>query len=345
MSFTPATAADATTPRAEARTAILGTADARGRPPVAVYVVFVLLATAPFLLGPTELTTLGRILYYALLAASLNLLVGVCGLPSLAHAAWFGVGAYAAGLLARDVSELLVVQVTGAVLVAGAAAAVTGYLAVRSRGVFFLMLTLAIGELVSRTVESADSLTGGSNGLYGIPPVQLAPGSAGVTGAAPVYWLILAGFSLGLTLLWAIARSPFGLALRGIRDNEQRMQALGYATHRLKHAAFTVSGAVAGLAGALLVAQQRLVTPADAGFTTAVLALLAVVIGGAGSLWGACVGAAIVVIVRDEIGASLGGHGPLLLGAVFIAVVYFLPRGVAGVVSDVARRRARSEAG
>jgi branched-chain amino acid transport system permease protein len=304
--------------------------------------VFGLLALAPFFLPPAELSTLGRILYYALLAASLDLLVGITGLPSLAHAAWFGVGAYAAGLLARDVSALFVVQVGGAVIAAAVGAALTGWLAVRSRGIFFLMLTLAIGEIVFRLAGTADGVTGGSNGLYGIPAVELAPGGAAIVSAAGIYWYVAGGFTLGYLALSALARAPFGLALRGVRDNEERMRALGYATFRLKYAAFVLSGAVAGLAGALLVAQQRLVTPAEAGFTTAVLALLAVVIGGAGSLWGACVGAAVVVLVRDEVGPSLGGNGPLVLGLVFIACVYLLPRGIAGLTHDLAERRRRS---
>jgi branched-chain amino acid transport system permease protein len=146
-----------------------------------------------------------------------------------------------------------------------------------------------------------------------------------------VYWYVLAAFLLGFLVLWLVSRSPFGAALRGIRDNEPRMRALGYPTRGYKYLAFVLAGAIAGLAGGLLATQQRLVTPADLGFTTAALALLAVIIGGAGSLWGPCLGAALVITVRDVIGPDLGGHGPLLLGLVFILVVYLLPRGAAGL--------------
>jgi branched-chain amino acid transport system permease protein len=209
---------------------------------------------------------------------------------------------------------------------------------VRSRGIYFLMLTLAVGEIVFLFAARSEDLTGGFNGLYGIPAFELAPGSA-VTEPAPVYWFLLSIFVVGYAVLWTITRSPFGLALRGIRDNEARMTALGYATTRYKLAAYCLAGAVAGLAGAMLAAQQKLVTPADASFTTSVAALVAVIIGGAGSLWGACLGAAVVIIVRDEIGSSLDGHGPLLLGVVFILAVYLLPGGLAAVLGRLGGSR------
>jgi branched-chain amino acid transport system permease protein len=298
-----------------------------------------LLGLAPFALDPAALNTLGRIVYFALLAASLDLLVGITGLPSLAHAAYFAVGAYAAGLVAKDVSPLVVVAVPAAVAAAGVAAAITGWLAVRSRGIFFLMLTLAVGEIVFLLAESARDVTGGSNGLYGIPTFELVPGSDALSQAALRYWFVLALFAIGFVVLWAVSRSPFGLALRGIRGNEDRMRALGYSPHRYKFVAFCIAGAIAGLAGALLAAHQQLVTPADAAFGTAVVALVSVIIGGAGTLWGPCLGAAVVVLVRDQIGPSLGGHGPLLLGIVFVAAVYLLPGGIAGAVARVGGRR------
>jgi branched-chain amino acid transport system permease protein len=298
-------------------------------------VAAVLLGLAPFALDPASLNTLGRIVYFALLAASLDLLVGITGLPSLAHAAYFAVGAYAAGLVAKDITPLVIVAVPAAVVAAGVAAAITGWLAVRSRGIFFLMLTLAVGEIVFLLAESARDVTGGSNGLYGIPVLELVPGSDALSQAALRYWFVLALFWVGFGVLWAVSRSPFGLALRGIRGNEERMRALGYSPHRYKFVAFCVAGAIAGLAGALLASHQQLVTPADAAFGTAVVALVSVIIGGAGTLWGPCLGAAVVVLVRDQIGPSLGGHGPLLLGLVFVAAVYLLPGGIAGAIARV----------
>lgn len=300
-------------------------------------VVGVLLALAPLGLEPNQLTVLGRILYYGLLAASLDLLVGVVGLPSLAGAAYFAVGAYAAGLMAKHVTAVGPLMVLGAGLAGAVAAALSGWLVVRSRGIFFLMLTLAVGEIVFRFAETSDGLTGGSNGLYGIPATEALPGMA-LTDVAAKYWFVLAVAAVGFAALWAVARSTFGDTLRGIRDNEARMASIGYPTWRCTYAAYVISGLIGGVAGSLVAVQQQIVTTGDAAFGTAVLALVAVIIGGAGTLWGPVLGAAIVVITRDEIGQSLGGHGPLLLGAVFIVCVYLMPRGVAGLLTDLRRR-------
>ena len=299
------------------------------RASIATVTAVVTLTAAPFFLAPYATTTLTRILIYALLAASLDLLVGLTGLPSLGHAAYFGVGAYAAGWIAANVSPAAPLPLLVGAAAGALAAAATGWVAVRSAGVFFLILTLALAAIIQQVAETWASVTGGSNGMYGIPATKL--GGQALTNVANLYWYVLLAFLVGLLVLWLISASPFGATLRGIRDNEPRMRALGYRPFRFKLAGFVAAGAIAGLAGGLLAAQQRLVTPADLGFTTSALALLAVVIGGTGSIWGPCLGAALVVLVRDTLGPSLDGHGPLVLGLVFIAVVYALPHGIAGI--------------
>ncbi|MDN5858678.1 MAG: branched-chain amino acid ABC transporter permease [Pseudonocardia sp.] len=301
----------------------------RWRVPLVAAAVLVVLAAAPLFLAPFATSTLTRIVVFALFAVSLDLLVGVTGMPSLGHAGYFGAGAYAAGWVSINLTaEVPVPLLVGAVFGAFAAAA-TGWITVRTSGVFFLMLTLAIGETLQQIAESWEAVTGGANGLAAIPTTRVA--GAPLTIAGYTYWYVLVAATMGFVLVVALARSPFGAALRGIRDNEPRMRALGYATALYKYAVFVVAGGLAGAAGALLVAQQRLVTPADLGFLTASFALLAVIIGGAGSLWGACLGAALVIVVRDALGPGLGGHGTLVLGIVFVLVVYLFPRGAAGV--------------
>lgn len=225
-------------------------------------------------------------------------------------------------------------------VVGGLAAALTGWVAIRSAGVYFLMLTLAIGEVLAQLAQSWDTVTGGANGLAGIPAARL--GAEPLLNAGYLYWYVLAVGVLAFAVVWLLARSPFGATLRGIRDNEPRMRAIGYSTTLYKYGAFVAAGTIAGTAGSLLAPQQRLVTPGDLGFTTAALVLLAVVIGGTGSLWGPFVGAAVVVLVRDALGPSLGGHDELLLGVVFVLVVYLLPRGAAGLASLRPFRRRRS---
>lgn len=287
--------------------------------PVAVAVV-ALLAVAPLVLAPFATTTLTRMLAFALFVASLDLLVGMTGLPSLGHAAYFGTGAYAAGWVALHVTAEIPVPLVAGAVTGALAAAVTGWVTLRSHGVFFLVLTLATGEMAHQLAHTLEPVTGGANGLTGIPAARVA--GVSLRGPGETYWYVLAGCALGFAVLWLVVRGPFGTALRGIRDNEPRMRALGYPTALYKYLVFVVAGGVAGAAGALLVAQQRLVTPGDLGFTTASLALLAVVIGGAGSLWGACLGAVLVVAVRDAFGPALGGHGTLVLGVMFVLVVY-----------------------
>jgi branched-chain amino acid transport system permease protein len=293
------------------------------------------LAAAPLVLDTYASAMVTRILVFALLAASLDLLVGITGLPSLGHGAYFGAGAYAAGWVAIHVTRSAPVALLAAIAASALAAAVAGAVAVRARGVFFLMLTLAIGEIVEQLAHSWRSVTGGSDGLYGIPATRLA-GTA-LTDGPWFSWYVLGVFVSGMAILRWIVGSPLGATLRGIRDNEARMRALGYRTYHYKLAVFVIAGAIAGLAGGLLAAQQRLVTPADLGFATSVPVLLAVVIGGEATLWGPCVGAAIVVIVRDVLGPSLGGHGQLVLGVLFVAVVFVLPGGLARLRSGAGR--------
>ncbi len=299
--------------------------------------LLLVLALVPLFVAPFPTSMLARMLIFALLAVSLDLLVGVTGLPSLGHAAYFGVGAYTAGLVAKHWTAAAPVPLLAAVVVAAFAATATGWLAVRSHGVFFLMLTLAIGELIQQLAESWSEVTGGDNGLYGIPAVEVAGEPLGQIGY--VYWYVLVFTVVGFAVIWAVSRSPFGAALRGIRDNEPRMRSLGYSPFRYKLAGFVVAGAVAGLAGGLLAVQQQLVTPADLGFTTSALALLAVAVGGAGSLWGPAIGAALVVLIRDVYGPDLDGHGTLVLGVAFILAVYALRNGIAGLATTQFRRR------
>lgn len=297
---------------------------------VLAIVVVLLLVAVPLVFPADMANTLSRVLALALLAVSLDLLVGVSGMPSLGHAAPFGVGAYTAALVARDVDAFAPLALLAAVVAGAVFALLTGVLMVRTKGTYFLMLTLAVAEIFHVLAQRWEGLTGGTNGLYGIPSITLAPGGEPVTLAGIRYWWILAVFLVGFAVVWWTSRSTLGRSLRGLRDNEERMSSLGYSTFRLKLTVYAIAGAVAGAAGSMWVAQNRFVSPEDLAFEVSAMALLAVVVGGRGRLWGAVLGAALVTVIRDDIGASLDGRGPLLLGLVFIAVVYLLPHGFAG---------------
>lgn len=297
---------------------------------VAHVVVLALLAAAPLFVDTYLVDTLSRVCILGLFAVSLDLLVGVGGMPSLGHAAYFATGAYTAGYVALNVTSDGLVQLAVAALAALVLGVLTGWIAVRSHGIYFLMLTLAIGEIVFKVAEGWEEVTGGANGMYGIPATTL-PGGVSLLGATPVYLYVLAVAAAGYGVAKLVSRAPLGFVLRGVRDSGRRMEALGYSTFRYKYLAYCIAATLAGIAGALLSVQQRLVSPADASFGNSAIVLLAVIIGGAGTIWGPLFGAAVVVLVRDYFGTSLGGHAPLLLGTIFIIVVYVMPRGIAGV--------------
>ena len=283
----------------------------------------VLLVAAPFLLSGFRLRLLTEVLIFGLFAASLDLLLGFTGLVSLGHALFFGVGAYTAALVANQVTPQPLVLLVAAVVVAALVAVVTGALAVRARGVFFLMLTLAFGQLAFSLAESWTPVTGGANGLP-LPTLPL------LSGVVPFYYYALAAFAVGYAALRRVVDSPFGRSLVGVRENEARMRAVGYDVRGVKLAAYVVAGAFAGFAGALYAQQQRFVSPGLVGFETAALVLVMVILGGRGTLVGPVLGAGVVLLLRDELSARFE-RWQLLLGLVFILVVYLLPRGLAGL--------------
>jgi branched-chain amino acid transport system permease protein len=290
--------------------------------------VVALLAAAPWLLDSYAIGLASRVLVLGLLAMSVNLLTGVTGLPTLGQAAYFGVGAYGAALAARSFAAVGVVQVLLAAVLGAAFAALTGAVLVRSRGITFLMLTFAIGELTYSAALELDSVTGGSDGRAA-PPVVPVWGMPALRLDGLVYLWVLAVFLVMFAVVALVVRSPFGLALRGVRDNEARLLAAGYPVRRYVFAAYVLAGAVAGVSGALWISTERFVSPSSVGFAVSAFALIAVVLGGAGPMWGAVAGAAVVVFTRDYLGArltgGLAGHGALILGLVFVLAVY-LPR-------------------
>ncbi len=296
---------------------------------VAAAAAVLLAAGLPWLVEPYTLTTLARIMALGLLAVSVAVLTGHAGMPTLGQVAPYAVGAYTTALLAKAGHTTGPVQLLVAAGAAGLFSVLVGIPLVRTRGVVFLMVTLAVGELAAVGADQWRAVTGGTDGLAGIPAVTLTTGGDALT-VTGRYWFVLGATAAALALVWWWLRSPMGMVLRGIRDNEARMHASGHHVAGVLLATYVGAGALAGVGGSLLVATQRYVSPADVSFHISALVLLAVIVGGAHSMIGAFVGAALVVTVRDWAAATVPGHGPLLLGAVFIAAVYALPNGLAG---------------
>lgn len=299
--------------------------------PFLVPLVIVLLALLPLALASYPISIAGRILAFALVVISADLLTGYTGLPTLAQVGYFGVGAYTAGLVGIHGTDNAFVQLGAGIVVAALVAAVTGAVAVRTGGIVFLMVTLAIGELLHQLVDKF-SFTGASNGLVGIPPITLAPGSGSLLLPGVTYWWALAVFLVGLGAAIVVVRSPLGRSMRAVRESPTRLVAVGQHTYAVKLLSFVIAGGIAGAAGTAWTAQTRFISPGDLTFSVSAIALLAVILGGAGTLWGPVIAAAAVFIVRDWLASSyLPGHADLLLGILFVVGVFLLPRGVAGL--------------
>lgn len=306
---------------------------------LAPVVVLLLLVALPLFVAPYPISIAGRILAFALLVVSVDLLTGLTGLPTLAQIAYFGIGAYSAGLVGIHWTTNLFAQLGVGIAVAAVAAAITGAVAVRTSGIVFLMVTLAIGELTHKAADSL-SLVGASNGLAGIPPGTVLPGGDPLLLAGYLYWWALLVFVLGVAVAVTVSRSPLGRSMRAVRESPTRLAAVGQRTYVVKLAAFVIAGGIAGAAGTAWTVQTRFVSPGDLAFSVSAIALLAVVFGGAGTLWGPIVGASVVILVRDWLSQYVSGHGELLLGILFVIAVYVMPRGIAGLVR---KRRPRSE--
>jgi branched-chain amino acid transport system permease protein len=280
------------------------------------------------LLSAYPLTLLTQAAVVAILAMSLDLLLGYTGLPSLGHAAYFGVAAYAVGILATDYHRGFLTCLLAGLLLATLTAALFGLLAIRASGTYFLMITLALGMVVWGLAFRWVSMTKGDNGIAGVPRPEL-PLPWNLTAPLPFFYLTLAATVLAWALLGLLVRSPFGLSLMGIRESESRMRALGYNVWLHKYLAFVIAGAFAGFAGVFWAYYNGFVSPVDVQLVTSVETLLMVALGGPGTLAGPALGAAVIVFLKNFVSVYTK-RWLLILGAVYIGVILFAPRGVLG---------------
>ena len=282
-----------------------------------------------------------RALAFSILVMSLDLLLGFTGLASLGQAAYLGIGAYLTAILAARYQiglgyDFWLVIVFG-MLGAAALAALFGLLATRAAGVYFLMITLALGQCVWGLAYRWNSLTGGDNGLN-------LPGrpTFGIAMASDLNWfyLVFGFFAVSLGMLYLLVLSPFGRSLEGIREQEVRMRILGYNTWLHKYIAFIIAGAFGGLAGVLWATTNGHVSPEDVVLTTSVDALLMVVLGGSGTLVGGAIGSAVVVFLREYL-STLVPWWQYALGGVYVLTILYLPGGLMSIPTRVRQWRAR----
>lgn len=292
----------------------------------------------PYATSSYNVSLITLVLIFGMLAASVNLMAGHMGLVSVGHAGIAAAAGYGLAWASKN-GHGIGAQLLFAVVLTLLVSAVYGLVSMRTHGIFFLMVTLALGMVVYGLAYRMAPVTGGENGLSGIRrPAFLSE-------YWQFYFFTLALFVLVTLALWVVARSPFGSVMRGIRESESRMSSLGYALPAYKFTAMMISGSVAGLAGVMAVWHAEFVSPSSAGFLRSALAVVMVILGGTGTVFGPLVGSSIVVWTEHVLSTHLE-RWPTVLGLIFIVVILFAPSGILGGGSAaVARWRARRATG
>ncbi len=295
---------------------------------IAAALLMAALAAAPLLVDEYALVLGADMLIFALFAVSLHFIMGPGGMASFGHAAYFGLGAYAAALATRSMPMELALIV--APLAAGIGALVFGWFCVRLSGVYLAMLTLAFAQITWATVYQWDALTGGSNGLVGVWP------AVWLSSRVAYYWLTLAIAGGAIALLWRVVFAPFGYALRAVRDSPQRAAAIGIDVRAVRWAGFVLAGLAAGLAGSLYAFSKGSISPDSLSIPRSIDALVMVLLGGLQTLFGPVVGAALLAWLQDTL-ARHTEYWRAMLGAAILVLVLLFPQGIVGALGAAAR--------
>jgi len=302
-------------------------------------VILVALAAAaalPHVAGPFWMGLVTQMYIFGLLALSADLLLGHAGLFSLCHASFFAVAAYTTAILQVRYGVPTALAAPAGIAAGTALAAVFGA-SVRTRGVYFILITLALGYVVWGVAHRWSSFTGGDNGVTNVPFPRI--GAVGIESHTQYYYLVLAVIVLCAFGYRVLVRSPFGLGLRGIKASESRMRSLGYRTGLHLYAAFVLSGALASLAGVLYVYYNRFVNPVAGSFPVSVEAVLMAIIGGTGTVVGPFLGAAVILGLRNWVSSFFELYAAVM-GIVFVATVLWAPNGIMGLAARLRAARA-----
>ena len=305
---------------------------------LALAAALVLLATVPLWIGGTYYVNIAsQILFYAIFALGVNVLAGYAGLVSLGHAGLFGIAAYSGARIMNDGYNQLVVA-SGALGVTLLISVIFAVLALRGTGLGFVMITVALGQIVWGVAYRWISITNGDNGIA----IRGRPSPLGLSLASPAgfYWATLVVFLLAVGSMAVFVASPFGASVRGTRDQPRRMNALGYHVWMIRFISFLFSGFWSGVAGLLYLYYNQFVSPQAVALTASAEALLMVIAGGTATLLGPIAGAALVVIVKNVASAYIERWN-FVLGAIFVVIVVFMPE---GLVPGTVRRWRRAVA-
>jgi branched-chain amino acid transport system permease protein len=286
----------------------------------------VVLLAGPLLMTPYWTGLLTQIVILAILAMSLDLLLGYTGLPSLGHAGFFGVAAYGVGILSTTYQADVWTSAAGGLLTGLVLAALLGLIVSHVRDVYFLMITLALGMVLWGLSYRWITMTGGDNGIAGIPRLEAHLGLP-TTGPVPFYYIALLVLAASSLLMVMLVRSPFGLTLRGIRENERRMKSLGFNTWLHCYLSYVLSGAFASVAGVMWAYYNGFVSPTYLDLTASSELFLMVTIGGPATLVGPVLGAGAIVLLKNVMSAYTA-RWLLVLGIVYIVTIMWAPQGI-----------------
>jgi len=301
-------------------------------------IAFWLATLLPFVLTPDYLVLASQVAITALFALSLDLILGFSGIVSLGHAAYFGVGAYTAGLISVWGWGEPLTGLVAAGIAAGIVGYVTSFVIARFRHLALIMITLGFCLLLQEAANDANWLTGGFNGLQGIHTWKLLGTFDFDLYGYTAYAYALAGLFVIFLVARRIIHSPFGLALRGIRENGVRMPAIGAPTHSHIRTIYTIAAIIAGIAGALLTQTTETVSLEALGFQRSADVLVMLIIGGTGRLYGGLIGAAVYMVARDQFSGLNPQYWYFWIGLLLIAIVMFLPDGILGGLALLERR-------
>jgi branched-chain amino acid transport system permease protein len=304
-----------------------------GRAVAVALIVIAVAAALPMVLTNYQVGLATEILIFGVLAMSIDILAGFAGRTSLGHGAIFGVSTYVVVYATAQAGLSPAAAFALGIVAATLVAVIFGLLAVRTSGVYFLLLTLALGMIVWGICLRWTQVTGGENGMRGdIRPEWLVSHRA-------FYWAVLAAASLVSYAMWRFVRSPFGLTLLGIRDSESRMRSLGYNVSVHLFVGFAVSGFFAGVAGALYAMFNNFVSPSTVALAQSVEGVLMMIAGGVGTLFGGFVGAAAIIALENVVSAYTE-RWQMVLGITFILIMIFTPEGIIGTLRAMLKRKA-----
>ena len=301
-------------------------------------IAFWLATLLPFVLAPNYLVLASQIAITALFVLSLDLILGFSGIVSLGHAAYFGIGAYTAGLISKYGWGEPLTGLIAAGIVAGLFGYLTSFIIARFRHLALIMITLGIGLVLQEAANSAGWLTGGFDGLQGIHTWPLFGKIRFDLYGYTAYSYALAGLFLVFLVARRLIHSPFGLALRGIRENGLRMPAIGASVHGHIQTIYTIAAVIAGIAGALLAQTTETVSLEALGFQRSADVLVMLILGGTGRLYGGLIGAAVYMVARDQFSGINPQYWYFWIGLLLIGVVMLLPNGILGGLTLLARR-------